>query len=245
VCIFVVSVVRKNLYTVPAFSQPSQPHVLTRPHLTHPMWGRKSGVNIDCTPNFLFDTQKIGRDKVMDVYPPGAIWPAEDEHSVEVREVFARYGLAMYQAQVLEHGMVNAVVIASILPTMHQYPDRSSWEDTFEQAYDSELAKTFGNMLRALEPLALPDELVSTLRQAKVERDRLAHRFFREHDENFLCKSGRARMIAECEEIIGRFTAVDAELDSFMSPHRERYGITKEWVDGFLSAALASGEAKS
>lgn len=112
-------------------------------------------------------------------YPPGAIWPAEDEESVQIREVYSRYGLAMYQAQVLEHGMVNAVIVARMLPTMLEHPDRSVWEEAFDRVYDAELAKTFGNMLRALEPLGLHPDLLGRLRAAKVERDRLAHRFFR------------------------------------------------------------------
>jgi hypothetical protein len=58
----------------------------------------------------------------MEGYPPGATWPAEDEASVQTREVYARYGLAMYKAQVLEHGMVNAVIISRMMPTIRQYP---------------------------------------------------------------------------------------------------------------------------
>lgn len=37
----------------------------------------------------------------------------EDEH---VKEVYARFGLAVYFAQVLEHGLVNALVILFLLP---------------------------------------------------------------------------------------------------------------------------------
>jgi hypothetical protein len=177
-------------------------------------------------------------------FPPGAIWPAEDEDSVQIREVYSRYGLAMYEAQVLEHGMVNAIIVCRMLPTMRQHTYRSSWEHAFDQAYDSELAKTFGNMLRALESLALPSDLMVRLRNAKVERDRLAHRFFREHDENFLGRSGRTRMIAECEEIIERFTTIDVHLETFMRPQCERYGITSEWVQSHLSAAIAAAEAR-
>jgi hypothetical protein len=180
----------------------------------------------------------------MEGYPPGATWPAEDEASVQTREVFARYGLAMYKAQVLEHGMVNAVIIGRMMPTIRQYPDRSAWENAFDQAYDSELAKTFGNMLRALESLALPDELMVRLRNAKADRDRLAHRFFREHDVNLLGFSGRTRMIAECEEIIERFSSVDVDLETFVRPECERYGITSEWIEGQLSAAIAAAEVK-
>ena len=72
----------------------------------------------------------------MNGYPRGAIWPASDEDSVQIREVYSRYGLAMYRAQVLEHGMVNAVIVARMLPKMRDHSDRSAWEDAFDRAYD-------------------------------------------------------------------------------------------------------------
>lgn len=176
----------------------------------------------------------------MDGYPPGAIWPAEDEDSFQIREVYSRYGLAMYQAQVLEHGMVNAVIIARVLPAMRNHSDKAAWEDAFDRVYDVELAKTFGNMLRALEPLGLPDDVIARLRAAKIERDHLAHRFFREHDEDFLSRAGRTRMIAACEDIIARFAAIDAELETVMQPLRERLGITAEWIETHMAAAFAA-----
>lgn len=175
----------------------------------------------------------------VDGYSPGAIWTAEDDESVQIREVYSRYGLAMYQAQVLEHGMVNAVIVARLLPTMRAHPDRSAWESAFDQAYDTELAKTFGNMLRALGPLDLPAELLERLREAKVQRDRLAHRFFREHDEDFLNRSGRTRMIVECEGAVELFSAIDRDLEEHMRPRREKHGITSEWIEGHLQAAIA------
>lgn len=170
-------------------------------------------------------------------YPTGEIWPAEDAESVQIREVYSRYGLAMFKAQVLEHGIVNAIIIAIMLPTFHVSADRSAWEKAFEQAYDFELAKTFGNMLRALEPLDLPASIMTRLGEAKHERDRLAHRFFREHHEDLLGRSGRTRMISECEAAIQLFSAVDAELEEYMRPAREQYGITNEWIE--LQAAAA------
>lgn len=175
---------------------------------------------------------------------PGAVWPADNDESVQIREVYSRYGLAMFKAQVLEHGMVNAVIVATMLPTMRHHRDRAAWEAAFDRAFDVELAKTFGNMLRALEPLGLPGELMERLRLAKAERDRLAHRFFREHDQSFLGTAARTRMIVECEDAIRLFDGVDVDLEAFMAPQRERYGITEEWIEGHLEAAVESAEAK-
>jgi hypothetical protein len=86
---------------------------------------------------------------------------------------------------------------------------------------------------------------MQVLRDAKVERDRLAHRFFREHDEDFLGKSGRTKMIIECEEAIVRFSTADAKLETFIRPQRERYGITSEWIETQVKAATSKAEANS
>jgi hypothetical protein len=167
----------------------------------------------------------------MEGYTPGSIWPADDDDEVQIREVYSRYGLA------------NAVIISRLLPTMLGHPDRSAWEDAFDGAYDVELAKTFGNMLRALRPLGLPGELLERLRGAKSKRDRLAHRFFREHDQDFLGRTGRTMMIAECEGAIEMFSAIDADLVEHMRPQHERHGISNEWIERHIAAALATASA--
>lgn len=168
----------------------------------------------------------------LDGYPPGAIWRSTDPHDEQVREVYARYGLAMFQAQVLEHGMVNAMLVLSLLPTIRTFKDDAAWEAAFDRFYDVELAKTFGNMLNRLEPLdGFPPDLLTRLRAAKLQRDHLAHRFFREHDIDFMTADGRTKMIAECENIIVLFRDLDRKVEAFAKPERERFGITDEWID--------------
>jgi hypothetical protein len=176
-------------------------------------------------------------------FEPGAIWPADDPKSVQIREVYSRFGLAMYMAQVLEHGMVNALLVLRLLPTMQDYADRRSWDEAFERFYDAELAKTYGNMVRALEDAALPSDMLDRLRAAKSERDHLAHRFFREHDLDFMTLSGRTKMIAECEDLVELFQTLDRDLEAVVEPERNRFGITPEWIDEHVR--LMEAEARS
>lgn len=164
-------------------------------------------------------------------FEPGDIWPAEDPDSVQIREVYSRFGLAMYMAQVLEHGMVNALLVLRLLPTMREHADRTSWDEAFDRFYDAELAKTFGNIVRALESAAIPPDMLDRLRAAKVHRDRLAHRFFREHDLDFMTRAGRTKMIAECEDLVELFGSLDKDLDALVAPERTRVGITPEWIE--------------
>lgn len=137
----------------------------------------------------------------------------------------------MYMAQVLEHGMVNALLVLRLLPTMREHADRTSWDDAFVRFYDAELAKTFGNMVRALEGAAVPSDMLDRLRAAKVHRDHLAHRFFRAHDLDFMTQPGRRKMIAECEDLVELFGSLDNDLEALVVPQRTRFGITPEWIE--------------
>ena len=51
-------------------------------------------------------------------------------------------------------------------------------------------------------------------------------------------------MIAECEDAIEMFTAIDVDLEEHMRPQRERHGITSEWIEGHLAVAIAAAEAR-
>lgn len=42
---------------------------------------------------------------------------SQDEEDEHLKEVFARFGLAVYQAQVLERELLNALVIRDLVPS--------------------------------------------------------------------------------------------------------------------------------
>ncbi|MEO7384783.1 MAG: hypothetical protein ABIU18_07605 [Novosphingobium sp.] len=160
------------------------------------------------------------------------VWPVDDPESELIREVYARYGLAMFMAQVLEHAIVNMLLMLRFLPTRPDYTNAASWEGAFDDFCAGEFGKTFGNMLRTLESLELvPAVLLARLRQAKNVRDCLAHSFFRDNDLAFMTQQGRAQMIAFCDDAVGEFKAIDIEIDELCASQRDRYGITIEWLE--------------
>lgn len=180
----------------------------------------------------------------MEGYPPGAIWPAEDFDGMQCREVYARYGLAMSQAQVLEHGMVNTLLVFSLMPFMSDYPSHDTWVKAFDRFYNVELAKTFGNMLKAIAAVpGFPTSLLDRLRSAKTDRDHLAHRFFREHDTDFMTREGRTLMIAECEKLITRFGELDRAIEAFAATQRRKFGYTAERVEQMVEEMIATARA--
>lgn len=175
----------------------------------------------------------------MNGHPPGAIWPTVEFDDIQIREVYARFGLSMYMAQVLEHGMVNAIVVMKMLPTARTHANNADWQCAIDNAFETGLARTYGNMVRQLETLPeFPPELLMRLKAVKDDRDILAHRFFRQNDMAFMNRGGRTSMIAWCEERAETFRALSDEIDSFLAPIQEQYGLTEARLAGLLEKLI-------
>jgi len=171
-----------------------------------------------------------------DELPPGSIWPAHGEEACQMREVYSRYGLAMYFAQVLEHSIVNTLMMMRLMPTITDFSDRQAWEEAFDEFFDQQFGKTFGNMLRELETTnALPQDITNQLRLAKFERDYLAHKFFRENAQEMMSPLGRTQMVCRCEQSIELFQVADERLEEFAAPYREKSGLTDEKVNKWIA----------
>ncbi len=136
----------------------------------------------------------------------------------------------------LEHGLVNALMVLLLLPRANKHAGREKWEQTHDDFYDKQFGKTFGNLIRSLiDTNKLPASIIPRLERAKTDRNQLAHHYFREHAENFLSKSGRVKMITECETMIENFRLIDKDLENFCKPIRIKYGITDQLIAAELS----------
>lgn len=146
----------------------------------------------------------------------------ENEHH---KEVYAYAGLALYFAQVLEHGVVNAMIVARM-------PERERVTRAEISAFEAEqFAKTLGNMLKAMRRyVTVPPEVDTLLSEALHRRNWLAHRFFREFAVHFTSAKGRDEMLAWLQETRSVFQRADKELELITRPICEKYGITEEAI---------------
>ena len=145
----------------------------------------------------------------------------------QFKELCANYGAAMYFAQVLEHGIVNALVFLDLIPrTSAKYTQEE--HDAF---YDGQFAKTLGNLIRALESVStVPPDLEVALLQSKDRRAYLAHHFFREAaDDVYLGKVDE--LLAQLEADRAFFQATDTQLQEFVLPVMRRHGFTEEAME--------------
>jgi hypothetical protein len=138
-----------------------------------------------------------------------------------VRDTYAHFGLAIFKAQVLEHGIVNAMVVARM-------PDRDRISRRDIDAFmDRQFDNTLGQLLRELKKYtAVPDDVSQVLAGALSTRNWLAHDYFRERAEDFVTDAGCHRMIAELEAAQQVFDQADQRLSVLLRPIRERFGVT-------------------
>ena len=150
------------------------------------------------------------------------------------REVFARFGLAIYASQVLEHGIVNLVVWSGLRDGRYR-----AYEET--EAANTELFKlTMGKVKQALvsrrPDVAHLDELL--IRAVRL-RNFLAHEYFRQRAAAALTEAGKNQMIEELKKAAAFFEDVDARLEPLTMQIIEATGIDKHMPEALEDARQA------
>lgn len=156
----------------------------------------------------------------------------EHDEGQHVKEVYARFGLALYHAQVLEHGLVNSLVFLDLVPSRgHRAHSRNDWGIAVDAFMDRHFETTMGRMMKALRDVAAVSADVETvLADALRRRNWLAHDFFRERATEFMSIPGREQMLHEVDECRACFEAADERLDEIVRPLRIQAGITDELI---------------
>lgn len=169
----------------------------------------------------------------------------DDYHNEHSKTVYAHFGLAMFLAQVLEHGLVNALVFVELLPTRAGNPvPHKQWEAEFESFFERNFETTLGKMIRNLKAATtVPTDLETVLAAALTKRNYLVHNYFRERDVAFLTEEGRDKMIKELQDAQELFSSADNKLTEATKAARERFGFTDEYLNRMVEDHLAKIKA--
>jgi hypothetical protein len=162
------------------------------------------------------------------------------DQSDQIRDTYAHFGLALYMAQVLEHGLVNAMVIARLANG-----ERLSPTDV-DSFMDQKFELTLGRLIRDLRVhIPVQDSLAQLLAGALKKRNWLAHAYFRDHSLDFMTDAGRAAMITELQEAKDYFKTADRSLDAAVRPLRDRIGFSDDRIEAESQRALSELQAGS
>jgi hypothetical protein len=162
---------------------------------------------------------------------------AEPEEDIEpdVKTTFAQFGSAYYQANVLEHEIVNILAMAKIVEA------RSDAEQLLSDPWDDKFKATLGKLVKELGPyIEVDPELAADIENALRLRNMLAHAFWRERAEDFCTDAGRSRMIADLIEMRNHFQDVNDRLSVGVGSAKfQQWGVTPAIVEQWYQEQLA------
>jgi|ERR1041385_1427149 hypothetical protein len=168
-----------------------------------------------------------------------------DEVNEQVKEVYARFGVALYFAQVLEHGIVNALVVLDLIPSRrHLVRTAKEWKTLVDAFMSRHFESTMGRLIRDLRSVtSIPADLEEILQRALAKRNWLAHEYFRERSVQFMSAAGRESMIHESDECRELFSAADDRLEEVIRPLQIAAGMTDEMVAKELEKMKAEADS--
>jgi hypothetical protein len=146
-----------------------------------------------------------------------------DQESWLGRQVFAYFGLAMYWAQCIEHGIANLAVATG------QRDGVITTQDEFAVDHAAMLRKTMGHARDELLKRR-PDltEFEDKLRRAVKLRNFLAHGYFRERTVAFMTTEGKRAMVRELERAAEFMESVNDDFVGLSLDMIEAMGATEE-----------------
>jgi len=155
-----------------------------------------------------------------------------------VRDVYAHFGLAIYKANVLEHGLTNAMLYANMaaggLPRVTD----------FDEFLTARFEKTLGQLIKDLKNHVPVDAtLEEILKTALTTRNWIAHHYFRERSETFMSDRGCRSMIAELESAQDLFERAEKALDAVSKPFAEKIGLTEDRLEAYVAQVKLKAEA--
>jgi hypothetical protein len=159
----------------------------------------------------------------------------EEDRNPDEKTTFAQFGLAYYQASVLEHEVVN------LLAVMRLVAARDEAEKLLADPWSEKFKKTMGALLKQLaEQLQDDADLAADLAEALRLRNHLAHAFWRERAEDFCTDLGRSQMIDFLIDARRLFQDVDRRLtETHGAAALEQWGVTPAVVQAWYEDALA------
>ncbi len=154
-----------------------------------------------------------------------------DEQSELIKEVFARFGTAYFESEVLHRGLCNIYTLATF--DKSESVTRPRVDEKLKYAY----SLTLGQIIRESKHL-FPNNIQEQLELALSKRNFLAHRFWFEKNHLMFAEQGLLQLQRELIEFTDFFDSLDKTISSFFYPIRQKFGITDEMLQGIYEGML-------
>jgi hypothetical protein len=162
----------------------------------------------------------------------------EEPSEEEVKEVYARFGLAYYFSEVLHRALCNAYVLAPF----EKEDEMSSMR--VDERFDFAWSTTLGRIINHTDGTILSEDVIDRLDDALERRNYLAHYFWFERIPKINSRSGVEEMIGELDEAIEMFRSLNEEISAQLKNHAEKVGITEQVLDQAKEEVLSGEEMR-
>jgi len=153
-----------------------------------------------------------------------------------VRELYAKFGLAYYQSEVLHRGL--CIILAILGLPRRDLITRPRAEEKLAQAF----SLTLGDVVRDLVG-KIPEEHSAQLEKALEARNFLAHHFWFDRAHLMFRADHIQSLIAELDGYIQLFRRLDIEMSRWSEGRKRTLGLTTDIVQESLTRIL-SGESE-
>lgn len=157
------------------------------------------------------------------------------------KEVYSRYGLAMYWAQVFEEGMANLIVTVTAYLSRTGNPLTSA---EIDELYEDLRAHTAGKLVNKVKEVLDDPEHIDECRRAVMERNRLAHGFFRDHDQDFMTAAGMQRILEDADAARLLFQRADEGSTQMVRDTFALVGIGEDMIEAEFDALLRAAHER-
>lgn len=163
--------------------------------------------------------------------------PLDLPEQAELAPVYAEFGAAVHDTQVLEFGLVLLMALAT------RYDDAQFGTDPVSALYSGQSGKTVGELFRAVrkkEHFTSPER--KAIHKAIRLRNDLVHRFMVDKVESLLTPEGRESLLKEIRAIREAVQAADRINASLIDHYLEEYGTSVEELKDYASELFPESE---
>lgn len=151
-----------------------------------------------------------------------------DQH--DLTPIYAEFGAAVHDTQVLEFGLVLLMALAT------RYDNAQFTSDAVKALSSAQAGQTLGELFRAVrkkEYFTSPER--KAIHKAIRLRNDLVHRFMVDKVEQFLSPEGRQSLLDETRGIREAVQAADRIIASLIDRYLEEYGTSLEELQDYAS----------
>jgi hypothetical protein len=158
-----------------------------------------------------------------------------DPESYRIREIYAYYGVTMYQIQCLER------TLSLLGATVYNANADSITREQFDAILETNFKKTLGQLIFNIKKsVDLPHDFEEKLTDALKKRNFVAHHYFWERAMKFSHTRGQEEMLAELIQLSDYFENMDSELTLVQRKWGYAKGVTDDRIYQIMGDKLLS-----